>query len=239
MNLEHSKTHNYRLFADQYAQLGLVDTYYLKFRDIPLLLKDCNVSVGQALDHGCGTGLSTRFVRDLGFSVEGIDKTESMLVEARQLDPSGVYHLISDLDLSGVPDGSKQLIFQSSVLEEYPTLEAIGRTCRAFHRILKSEGFVAIATVSEQAPKGKWITLEYPSANLNLKSGDRVQCKVKGTDIEFSDYFWTDADYRKVFTECGFDILKSHHPLGYEDEPFRWVDEGSVSPWSIYILKKI
>jgi len=41
------------------------------------------------------TGRSTRFLRQLGFEVTGVDIAEDMIRKARELDPSGDYRLLS------------------------------------------------------------------------------------------------------------------------------------------------
>ena len=81
--------------ARAYATLQFPGTYYLAFRDLPGLIR--RYSRGStALDFGCGTGRSTRFLRNLGLSVVGADISQAMLDQARALDPSGEYHLIRD-----------------------------------------------------------------------------------------------------------------------------------------------
>ncbi|MBD3299394.1 MAG: hypothetical protein GF341_12105, partial [candidate division Zixibacteria bacterium] len=52
--------------AESYAKLEFPGTYYLAYRDIPELLKT-HVTGRKALDFGCGTGRSTRFLKALGF----------------------------------------------------------------------------------------------------------------------------------------------------------------------------
>ncbi len=74
--------------AEAYAGLEYPGTYYLAFRDLPTIIRD-HVRGDRALDFGCGTGRSTRFVRDLGFHTVGIDISEPMLAQARERDPHG------------------------------------------------------------------------------------------------------------------------------------------------------
>jgi SAM-dependent methyltransferase len=64
--------------AKAYAALEFPGTYYLAFRDIPALIKK-HVRGTRALDFGCGTGRSSRLLRDLGLSVVGVDISEPML----------------------------------------------------------------------------------------------------------------------------------------------------------------
>src|ERR1700758_2738447 len=79
--------------ARAYATLRFPGTYYLAFRDLPALIRRYNHG-SRALDFGCGTGRSTRFLRDLGLKVIGVDISQPMLDQARALDPSGDYYLV-------------------------------------------------------------------------------------------------------------------------------------------------
>ena len=74
--------------ADAYAQLEFPGTYFLAFRDLPALFHE-HVRGRVALDFGCGTGRSTRFLRALGFSAIGVDVADSMLARARELCEGG------------------------------------------------------------------------------------------------------------------------------------------------------
>lgn len=73
--------------ADAYATLEFANAYYLAYRDLPAVIGK-HVMGSTALDFGCGTGRSTRFLRDLGFAVSGVDISEEMLRIARSSGPS-------------------------------------------------------------------------------------------------------------------------------------------------------
>jgi 2-polyprenyl-3-methyl-5-hydroxy-6-metoxy-1,4-benzoquinol methylase len=74
--------------ARAYATLEFKNTYHLAYRDIPAILGE-HVRGRKSLDFGCGTGRSTRFLRQHGFEVTGVDIAEDMIRKARELDPSG------------------------------------------------------------------------------------------------------------------------------------------------------
>jgi ubiquinone/menaquinone biosynthesis C-methylase UbiE len=63
--------------ARAYATLQFPGTYYLAFRELPALIRRYNHG-RRALDFGCGTGRSTRFLRNLGLEVIGADISEAM-----------------------------------------------------------------------------------------------------------------------------------------------------------------
>ncbi len=96
--------------ADAYAKLEFPGTYYLAYRDLPAVIGE-HVQGTKALDFGCGTGRSTRFLRKLGFdSVVGVDIAEQMVVQARERDPQGEYRLVPDGDLSELAAGTYDLV---------------------------------------------------------------------------------------------------------------------------------
>ena len=66
MSEDFSNVYEDRDRAASYAKLAFPGTYHLAYRDLPAIIAQ-HVPGGRALDFGCGTGRSTRFVRDLGF----------------------------------------------------------------------------------------------------------------------------------------------------------------------------
>ena len=87
MNEEFSNVYNDRVRAEAYDRLEFPGTYYLAYRDLPAIIRR-HVQGRKAIDFGCGTGRSTRFLRKLGFDVVGVDIAEQMLTLARKRDPN-------------------------------------------------------------------------------------------------------------------------------------------------------
>ncbi len=56
--------------AEAYARLEYPGTYYLAYRYIPKILTEF-VKGNKALDFGCGTGRSTRFLKKLNIETIG------------------------------------------------------------------------------------------------------------------------------------------------------------------------
>jgi len=85
--------------ADAYATLEFKNTYYLAYRDLPAIARE-HVQGSEALDFGCGTGRSTRFLQQLGFQVISVDISEDISrkirILARLLNSTGrIIHVVS------------------------------------------------------------------------------------------------------------------------------------------------
>lgn len=78
-----SNTYDDAARAAAYSTLEFPGTYYLAYRDLPLIIAKY-VTGRQALDFGCGAGRSTRFLQKLGFSATGIDISAHMVQLAHQ-----------------------------------------------------------------------------------------------------------------------------------------------------------
>ena len=70
--------------AEAYAKLEFPGTYYLAFRDLPEIISQ-HVNGKKAMDFGCGTGRSTRFLTELGFDSVGVDISADMLKEGARI----------------------------------------------------------------------------------------------------------------------------------------------------------
>ena len=107
-------------WARAYATLEFPGTYYLPFRDLPALIRRYDHG-SRALDFGCGTGRSTRLLRNLGLNVIRVDISQAMLDQARALDPSGEYHRVPG-DITGeFAPGSFYIILAAVTFDNMPT----------------------------------------------------------------------------------------------------------------------
>src|SRR5512135_41393 len=125
--------------ADAYAALEFPGTYYLAFRDVPRILRE-HIRGRKAVDFGCGTGRSTRFLRNLGYDVVGVDISAQMLAQAQVRDPEGEYRLVPDGDVGGLSPNSYDLVFSAFTFDNVPTMERKVTLFRSLGRLLKSHG---------------------------------------------------------------------------------------------------
>jgi len=227
--------------AEAYAKLEFPGTYYLAYRDLPAIVFE-HVKGRRAIDFGCGTGRSTRFLQRLGFYVVGVDISEDMLKKARELDPKGNYRLVEDGDLSQFKDSACDLALSAFTFDNIPTMEKKVRSFRELGRLLKSEGRVINLVSSPEIYTHEWAsfsTKDFPE-NTKAKSGDKV--RIIQTDTEdvrpVEDVLWTDEYYQLTFRKARLESVTIHKPLAKANEPYRWINETKIAPWVIYVLKK-
>jgi len=225
--------------ANAYATLEFANTYYLAFRDLPSILTE-HVTGTRALDFGCGTGRSTRFLRKLGFHVTGVDIAEDMLRIARAIDPSGDYRLVPGDDFNQFAVGSFDLVLSAFTFDNIPAAMK-ARILRDLAKLLAPSGTIINLVSSPQIYTHEWAsftTRDFPE-NAAARSGDLV--RIVTTDHQdrrpVEDILCTDESYRAFYREAGLQAVHLFAPLGSSDEPHAWVSETTVPPWVIYVLK--
>jgi SAM-dependent methyltransferase len=228
-----------RLRADSYAKLEFPGTYYLAYRDLTEIIRT-HANVGRALDFGCGAGRSTRFVRALGFETTGVDISQDMIRRARALDAEGDYRLIEDGRIGLWQGPTFDLVQSIFTFDNIPTMEKKVALFGEFASLLRPGGRVLHLASSPEIYWHEWAsftTKEFPE-NRQARTGDRV--KIVMTDVEdrrpVEDVLWMPEAYLEVFRNAGLDVVATYKPLGRADEPFQWVNETTVSPWTIYVL---
>jgi SAM-dependent methyltransferase len=232
--------------AEAYARLEFSGTYYLAFRDVPELVSRHVRTGGAALDFGCGTGRSTRYVRGLGLSVTGVDISAAMLRLARQTDPSGDYRLVPDGDVAAPIGGppfaprSFDLVFSAFTFDNVAPRATKARLFAQFRELLAPGGCVVSIVSTPDIYTHEWVsfsTRDFPD-NWLARPGDIVRTII--TDVvdrrPVDDVLWPDAQYREVYEEAGLEVVESCLPIATGDEPYAWVSETRVAPWCIYVL---
>ena len=227
--------------AEAYAKLQFPGTYYLAYRDLPEIMFE-HVKGRKAIDFGCGTGRSTRFLQKLGFDTVGVDIAGDMIQKARQIDPGGDYRLIEDGDFSQFEQGACDLILSAFTFDNILTRKKKVELLEKLGSLLKSEGRIVNLVSSPEIYVNEWVsfsTKDFPE-NKHAKCGEKVKIIVTAIDDKrpVEDIIWPDIDYRKTYKEAGLEIVQTHKPLAREDEPFEWVSETKIAPWVIYVLKK-
>ena len=239
MNTRFTNIYDDKKRADAYAGLEFPGTYYLAFRDLPKIIGE-HVEGTRALDFGCGTGRSTRFLRDLGFDVTGVDIALEMINQARERDPYGDYHLVADGDLSKFTAGAYDLISCLFTFDNIPTMEKKVALFQSLKQLIKDDGCILCLVSSPEIYHNEWAsfsTRDYPE-NRTAVSGDKVRIVMLDVPDQrpVEDIIWTDQDYLDVYRQAHLVPVNTYRPLGDRAEPYPWVSETTIAPWVIYVL---
>jgi SAM-dependent methyltransferase len=224
--------------ASAYATLEFPGTYYLAFRDLPALIRRYNHG-SRALDFGCGTGRSTRFLRNLGLNVVGADVSQAMLDQARALDPAGEYRLVRDNITAEFEPGSFDVILAAFTFDNMPT-EAKADALNGLRILLAPGGCLLLVVSSSAIYFNEWAsfsTHDFPE-NRHARDGDRVRIVMLDVPDRrpVEDIFCTDAHYRCLFESAELRVLDVHSPLATGNEATQWVSETRTAAWTIYVL---
>jgi SAM-dependent methyltransferase len=228
--------------ARAYAGLAFPGTYSLAFRDIPGLVR-LHVRGTRALDFGCGAGRSSRFLRELDLAVVGVDIAPAMLAEARRNDPSGDYRQVGVGDLSALAGARFDLALAAFTFDNIPTDADKAASLRTLRAVLAPAGRLIVIVSSPEIYVHEWAsfsTEDFP-ANRDARDGDRVRIVMLDVPDRrpVEDILCSDARYRELFAAAQLQVLDSLRPLATGDEPFPWVSETTVAPWSVYVLGKV
>jgi len=228
--------------ASAYDELGLGGTYQLVFDNLPGLLRQ-HVAGARAVDFGCGTGRSARFLKGQGFRVTGLDISSEMLAIARSRDPEGDYRLIADGDLSSLEQGCADLVLSAFTFDNVEGYRHKVRLFAALRRLLAPAGRLVNVVSTPEIYTHEWVTFstrDYPE-NARATSGDVVRI----VTTEYSDarpvedILFHDRDYRSVYREAGLEPEHIERPLARGNEGVQWVSETRVAPWAIYVLRSM
>jgi SAM-dependent methyltransferase len=239
MNFENSWGNQTR--AESYSKLEFPNTYYLAYRDLPEIISK-HVTGNQAIDFGCGTGRSSRFLKQLGFDVIGIDISKDMLEIARNLDLSGDYQLVSNGKYDHLGLNQFDLIQSIFTFDNIPGWSNRTNILKGLRDLMKPTGRMICLDSTPELYVNEWAsftTKDFPE-NWTAKTGDIVHDIM--LDVEdrrpVEDIFWSLEDYNKLFNLAGLKIELTYKPLGYNNEPFDWKSEKEIAPWMIFILNK-
>ena len=225
--------------AAAYAQLDFPGTYYLAFRDLPALLAT-HVRGTRALDFGCGTGRSTRFLKRLGFETVGVDIAPSMLERATAMDPAGEYILVGNADYGAIASRRFDLVLSAFAFDNIPGAEHRVLVMRGLKQLLAPEGRIVLLGSTPEIYRHEWTsftTAAFPE-NRSARSGEPVRIIMK--DVPDArpvvDLVWFQEDYVALCEAAGMRMIAEHRPLGLPGDDIRWVSESTIAPWVIHVM---
>lgn len=227
--------------AESYSKLEFPNTYYLAYRDLPAIILK-HVTGNKAIDFGCGTGRSTRFLKKAGFDVTGIDISHDMLEMALKADPGGNYQLVINGKYDHLGLGRYDLVQSIFTFDNIPGWETRTSILESLRDLLNANGKIVCLDSTPELYVNEWAsftTKAFPE-NLTAKTGDIVRDIMLDVedDSPVEDIYWSLEDYKILFGEAGLEIEEIYKPLGKDDEPFNWISEKEIAPWMIFVLKR-
>lgn len=227
--------------ADSYAQLEFPGTYHLAYRDIPKIIFEF-VEKGKAIDFGCGTGRSTRFLKKLGFDAIGIDISADMINKAKEFDPDGTYMLNDKNQLTEIPNDQFDVILSVFTFDNIPNKENRIKLFTELGKKLNDNGVMVLLDSTPELYINDWASFTTTIFEQNKKAGSGDIVKVLMLDVAdkrpVDDVIWFDEDYREQFLKSNLKLLKTYKPLGTKEDGINWVSEETIAPWIIYVVKK-
>nr|XP_018899834.1 PREDICTED: uncharacterized protein LOC109032255 [Bemisia tabaci]XP_018899842.1 PREDICTED: uncharacterized protein LOC109032255 [Bemisia tabaci] len=224
-------------YANWYSRVNPSEgTQFLSFRDVPGLIEK-HVKGTTTLDYGCGAAKSAMSLKALGLHVDGVDVNEEMIKLAKERDPAGDYRLIKGGEIP-VGDNHYDLVFSRWVLIEIGSKEELLKTMREFARVMKAEGTSILVVLSEDYFRANWLTAHCLHDDNVLESGGSVKVHFPQTDLTVYCHFWKDEDYQEVIKGAGLRVVEKINPLGRDEDGIPWKTERTMSPYSIYVVKK-
>jgi SAM-dependent methyltransferase len=171
----------------------------------------------------------------------GVDISPEMVSKAREIDPRGDYRVIPSDDMSSLPHESFSLIQSAFTFDNIPGMDAKVRLFRNLRAQLKPDGVIVNIVSAPEIYWNEWAsftTKDFPE-NRNAQPGDPV--KIITTDFEDRspavDILWPHESYLEVYCGAQLEMGEMRKPLANGDEPYRWVSETRIAPWTIYLLR--
>ncbi len=238
--MEFRNTYEESRRAAAYDELGLGGTYDLVFRNLPGLLQQ-HVKGRRAVDFGCGTGRSTRFLQRLGFFVTGLDISSEMVAIARQRDPDGDYRIIDCGCFEPLPERGYDLVQSAFTFDNIPGFDRKVRLVGELGNLLADHGILVNIVSTPEIYTHEWVTFsthDYPE-NRTAKCGDvvRIATTAYSDARPVEDILWLHEDYLRVYREAGLECVRVERPIAARDDGIAWKSETHVAPWAIYLLR--
>ncbi|MDP3987041.1 MAG: class I SAM-dependent methyltransferase [Nanoarchaeota archaeon] len=205
----------YDKIAKEYCNIGPVEPIktYVFIPSIKRLFGDLNEK--RALDVGCGNGLYTRILKDLGAEeVVGVDSSQEMInlaIEEENKKPLGIRYLVQDIrNLTDL--GDFDIVVAGLVLHYARTKEELRDEIDCVYRTLKKGGkFIAVIGRNLFSDYSKKYGFKV-SGSEPLKEGDKVEVTLykDNSNVSFHVYYWERSTYEEILEESGFIDIRWH-----------------------------
>lgn len=216
------------------AQLGDEGNFERKYiLDQPMLARVEGRNFQTALDVGCGEGRFCRMMQNHAIATVGIDPSETLIGQARKLDPRGDYR-IGQAEGLELPDAGFDLVVGYLVLVNIPNLDA---AISEMTRVLRPGGTLLIANVTSFATArvaDGWLVTSNLDLGFAIDSylDERILWQVRD-GIRVQNWHRPLERYMSAFLGHGLILSHFAEPEPYGGDP-EMVERFRRVPW--YIL---
>ncbi|UCD96940.1 MAG: hypothetical protein JSV35_02495, partial [Candidatus Bathyarchaeota archaeon] len=132
------------------------------------------------------------------------------------------------------------LVLSAFTFDNIPGMEKKVEILQGLRDLLHRDGRIVNLVSSPEIYTHEWAsfsTKDFPE-NKYAKSGDQVRIVQMDTADRRAviDIIWTPTSYKATYQKAGLAIIRTYKPLAKTSEPYAWVNETTIAPWTIYIL---
>jgi ubiquinone/menaquinone biosynthesis C-methylase UbiE len=221
--------------AALYNQLAIKGTTYEPiFDEMARLLGSLEGET--ALDFGCGTGRTARFLLTLNAQkVIGVDHNITMLSLAKQANIKNAEFYLIEKELVPLPDNSVDVALSHMVFVECKSLEQIKQALCEIYRVLKPGGQCVIVSGNPESVGHEFVSWVDKKPE-GFRSGSPIICTIKGEKpFIVEDVCWLEQDYHDVLKSVGFQVNQVTFPLAKGEG---WLSETRISPAMLFDARK-
>jgi SAM-dependent methyltransferase len=188
------------------------------------------------LDFGSGTGRTAMALRTQGAArVCAVDKSRTML-RAASRDLHVLY--VQAREQLPLRDQSMDAALCANVLCEFSDFADIQHACREIARVLVPDAPFVVVVPHPDSYGADFLSYRY-LATGELRSGDPVECLIKGADsFLVQDYYWSTADYVDALACSGFEVQRVYSPLAAAHDDVAWKDETVLPPDLVILCRR-
>lgn len=188
------------------------------------LIGDTNFK--RILDLGCGSGYSTRIIREAGLNeIVGIDISSKQIAIARDIEqknPKGISYYQGDVrDISSLQFKNFDVVTAIYLIHYASTKDELNVICKNISSLLKVGGkFVSINSnpdhpTTDNKKYGIIVNIDCPIFNgakrrVTYLDGKEQLCS-------FETYFWRKDTYESALSAAGFKEIEWHRPIVSEE----------------------
>ncbi len=159
------------------------------------LIENADFENKSAFDIGCGTGKYLVYLKAQGFSVAGIDSSETAIEMSREATGQTEDIVEADMHAYDIPTGQYDLIYSISTIH-HGTKEQVGRTIKRIYDGLVNGGRILIMLPNLEYAK-EWHTFGEEDSEI----GDGVYVPNKGPEEGLPHAFFTGKEVDEMFNQ--------------------------------------